>query len=164
MIKCTLLATAIVLVLRLDAQELPKTLVTDVRTGKKVAFNKVFEKDKVTLISFWATWCVPGKREVRIISRNMADWKKQADFNYIAIAVDQKHNEGLAQAYALVQQWSFPCYIDANSNLKRALNFVGLPYIMIIDKKGRVVFTHTGFEGGEQIFTKLKELAGKGAK
>jgi thiol-disulfide isomerase/thioredoxin len=158
--KKTLLAIAIIgLTLNLDAQELPKTQIKELYSGKKIAFNEIFEKNKVTLISFWGTWCVPGKREVRTIAGNMADWKKQADFNYIAIAIDQ-HNEDLARKYARAHGWSFPCYIDPNSDLKRPLNFLALPFIMIIDKRGKVVFTHTGYDDGTLIMTKLKEFAG----
>jgi len=148
---------ALGLALNLSAQDLPKTQIRDLNSGKKTAFNEALEKGKVTLISFWATWCVPGKREVKTIAAKMADWKKQADFNYIAIAVDQQNGE-LARTYA--QGWHFPVYIDPNNDLKRLLNFHPLPYILIVDKKGKIVFTHTGYDDGTLILAKLKELAG----
>jgi thiol-disulfide isomerase/thioredoxin len=160
--RCFMVIAVILLTLNLHAQQLPVTAVMEIKSGKKVAFSSIFEKDKITLVSFWATWCVPGKREVKTISRKMADWKKQADFNYIAIAVDQEHTEDIAQTYALAQRWHFPCYIDPNSDLKQPLNFQALPYIMIIDKMGRVAYKHTGYLEGEQILTKLKEVAGAG--
>jgi thiol-disulfide isomerase/thioredoxin len=155
---------AIVLALNLHAQQLPTTQITDAHSGKKIAFSETIEKGKVTLISFWATWCIPGKREVKTIVRKMPGWKKQVDFNYIAIAVDQPHNEDLARTYAKAQEWDFPVYVDANSDLKPALNFHALPYIMIIDTKGNVVFTHTGYDDGTLILVKLKELATSGSK
>jgi thiol-disulfide isomerase/thioredoxin len=37
---------------------LPTTTVRDIN-GKKIAFNKAFEPGKVTIVSFWATWCIP---------------------------------------------------------------------------------------------------------
>lgn len=159
--KCTLiLLAALGLALNLGAQELPKTQVRNLNTNKQVAFNDIFEKGKVTLVSFWATWCIPGKREVRTIARNMADWKKQSDFTYIAIAVDQR-DAALASTFAQKQGWRFPVYIDPNNDLKRLLNFHPLPFIMIVDKKGKIVFTHTGYDDGTLILAKLKELAGK---
>src|SRR5579872_3955410 len=82
---------ALALALSLDAQELPKTQIRDLNSGKQVAFNEIFDKGKVTLVSFWATWCIPGKREVKTIAAKMAEWRKQSDFNYIAIAVDQQN-------------------------------------------------------------------------
>lgn len=50
-------------------QDLPKTSVRDVN-GKQVAFNETIEKGKVTLISFWATWCIPCKQEIKISKGN----------------------------------------------------------------------------------------------
>jgi thiol-disulfide isomerase/thioredoxin len=162
--KIIIALLVIMLVLDVHAQQLPATLITDVHSGKKVPFSETIEKGKVTLISFWATWCIPGKREVKTIVRNMAAWKKQADFNYIAIAVDQQQNEELARSYALAQHWSFPSYIDAQSDLKLPLNFHALPFIIIIDKQGKIVFTHTGHDDGTLILAKLKEVAGKRLK
>ena len=145
----------------IHAQGLPETQIKDVNTGKKLPFNETVEKGKVTLISFWATWCVPCKKEIKNISLKLPAWKKEADFNYITISIDEPRAEGLVRTYALSQGWSFPYYLDANSDLKRSLSFQNVPYTMIIDKNGKVAFTHTGYEeGGEaEVFAKLKELA-----
>jgi len=145
----------------LHAQGLPDTQIKDVYSGKKLPFNETVEKGKVTLISFWATWCVPCKKEIKNISLKLPAWKKEADFNYITISIDEPRAEGLVRTYAMSQGWSFPYYLDANSDLKRSLSFQNVPYTMIIDKNGKVAFTHTGYEeGGEaEVFAKLKELA-----
>ncbi|MES2704621.1 MAG: TlpA disulfide reductase family protein [Bacteroidota bacterium] len=143
------------------AQELPNTQIKDVNTGKKIAFNQALPKGKVTVISFWATWCVPCKKEIKNISMKMADWKKEADFEYITVSIDEARAEGLVRTYAISQGWSFPYYIDPNSDLKRSLNFQSVPFTMIIDKAGKVAFRHIGYEeGGEnEVFAKVKELA-----
>jgi thiol-disulfide isomerase/thioredoxin len=155
-LTCMFIATTI------NAQELPNTQIKDVNSGKKAAFNETIEKGKVTLISFWATWCVPCKKEIKNISAKLPEWKKQADFNYMTISVDEARAEGLVRTYALSQGWSFPFYIDANSDLKRSLSFQSVPFTVIVDKNGKVAFTHTGYEeGGEsEVFAKVKELAG----
>lgn len=143
--------------------ELPTTTIKDVNTGKKVAFNESIEKGKVTLISFWATWCVPCKKEIKNIREKMADWKKEADFNFITISLDETRAEGLVRSYAKSQGWDFPYYIDANSDLKRSLNFQTVPFTVVIDQEGKVAYLHSGYEeGGEnETFAKIKELANK---
>jgi len=144
----------------LHAQDLPDTQIKDVSTGKKVPFNETIEKGKVTVISFWATWCIPCKKEIKNISLKLPAWKKEADFNYVTISIDEARAESMVRSYAIEQGWSFPFYIDANSDLKRSLSFQNVPYTMIIDKTGKVVFTHSGYEaGGEaEIWDKVKEL------
>ncbi|MBX2906651.1 MAG: TlpA family protein disulfide reductase [Taibaiella sp.] len=145
------------------AQDLPNTQVKDVNTGKKMAFNQTIEKGKVTVVSFWATWCVPCKKEIKNISRKLADWKKEVDFNYMTMSIDEARAEGLVRTYAISQGWEFPFYIDANSDLKRSLNFQSVPFTLIIDKEGKAAWKHIGYEeGGEnEVFEKVKELAKK---
>ena len=144
----------------LQAQDLPSTEIRDVNTGKKVAFNDILEKGKVTVISFWASWCVPCKKEIKNITLKMPAWKKEADFNYITISVDEARAEGLVRTYSISQGWTFPCFIDENSDLMRSLSFQSVPYTVIIDKNGKIAFSHTGYEeGGEaDVFAKVKEL------
>lgn len=143
--------------------ELPTTQIKDVNSGKKMAFNETFEKGKVTVVSFWATWCVPCKKEINNIRKKMADWKKEADFNYATVSIDESRAEGMVRSYAKSQGWDFPYYQDPNSDLKRSLNFQNVPFTIIVDKNGKVVFMHTGYEeGGEnEVFAKVKELAAK---
>lgn len=159
--KMLALSVCIVFNMLTYAQELPDTQIKEVQSGKKVAFNQVFEKGKVTLVSFWATWCVPCKKEIKNITLKLPEWKKEADFNYMTVSIDEARAEGLVRSYALSQGWSFPYYIDPNSDLKRSLNFQNVPYTLIIDKNGKVAFNHTGYEeGGEaEVFAKVKELA-----
>jgi thiol-disulfide isomerase/thioredoxin len=158
--KKILFAACLCITVSSYAQELPETEIKDVNSGKKIAFNETFEKGKVTLISFWATWCVPCKKEIKNISLKLPSWKKEADFNYITISEDEARAEGLVRTYAISQGWTFPFYIDANSDLKRSLSFQSVPFTIIIDKAGKVAFTHTGYEeGGEvEVFAKVKEL------
>ena len=141
--------------------ELPNTQIKDVNSSKKIAFDQTVEKGKVTLINFWATWCVPCKKEIKNVREKMAQWKTEADFNYMTISIDESRAEGLVRSYAKSQGWDFPYYIDANSDLKRSLNFQTVPFTMIIDKNGKVAYTHAGYEeGGEnEVFNKVKELA-----
>ncbi len=136
--KKTLTALACLLMtVSLHAQDLPNTQIKDVNSGKKAAFNETLEKGKVTLISFWATWCVPCKKEIKNISMKLPEWKKEADFNYMTISIDETRAEGLVRTYALSQGWNFPFYIDANSDLKRSLGFQSVPFTVIIDKNGK---------------------------
>jgi thiol-disulfide isomerase/thioredoxin len=143
-----------------QSSELPTTPIKDLITGKKMAFNQTIEKGKVTVVSVWATWCIPCKKEITNIRKKMADWKKEADFNYITISLDESRAEGIARSYVKSQGWEFPCYQDANSDLKRSLNFQNIPFTFIVDKNGKVAFNHTGYEeGGEnEVFAKVKEL------
>lgn len=143
--------------------DLPTTQIKDLKSGKKVTFNKVVEPGKVTVINVWATWCASCKKEIKNYVLKMPEWKKEVDFDYLTISIDEVRAEGVARGYAISQGWEFPCYIDVNADLKRSLNFQSCPYTLIIDQLGKVVYTHIGYEeGGENdIFERVKQLTKK---
>lgn len=147
--------------LHAQVTELPDTQVKDVSSSKKIAFNETVEKGKVTLINFWATWCVPCKKEIKNVRTKLPEWKKEADFNYMTVSIDESRAEGLVRSYAKSQGWDFPYYIDPNSDLKRSLNFQSVPFTIIVGKDGKIAFMHAGYEeGGEnEVFAKIKELS-----
>lgn len=155
--------TAVLASVTLYAQtgELPDTQIKDLNSSKKLPFNETIEKGKVTFVSFWATWCVPCKKEIKNVREKMAGWKEEADFNFMTISVDESRAEGLVRSYAKSQGWDFPYYIDANSDLKRSLNFQTVPFSIIIDKDGKVAYSHSGYEEGSEneVFAKIKELS-----
>lgn len=161
--RLTAAALALFFATALHAQTttLPDTQIKDVNTGKKLEFNQTVEKGKVTLISFWATWCVPCKKEIKSVREKLPTWKAETDFNYMTVSIDESRAEGLVRSYAKSQGWDFPYYMDPNSDLKRSLNFQTVPFTMIVDKDGKVAYMHSGYEEGSEneLYAKIKELS-----
>jgi thiol-disulfide isomerase/thioredoxin len=161
--KLTAAGIALFFATALHAQttDLPNTQIKDVSSSKKIAFNETVESGKVTLISFWATWCVPCKKEIKNVTKKLPGWHAEADFNFMTISIDESRAEGLVRSYAKSQGWDFPYYIDSNSDLKRSLNFQTVPFTMVIDKNGKVAYMHSGYEEGseDEVFAKIKELS-----
>ncbi len=108
--------------------DLPSTQIKDLKSNIKVAFNEIIKPGRITVINVWATWCAPCKKEIKNYSLKMSNWKKEVDFDYLTISIDEVRAEGVARGYAISQGWEFPCYIDVKSDLKRSLNFQSCPY------------------------------------
>ncbi len=142
-----------------QSQDLPNTQIRDI-SGKQIAFNDAFEKGKVTLVSFWATWCIPCKQEIKNIKDKLGDWQKETSFNYMTISIDDARSTAMVKTYAKSQGWNFPAYTDPNADLKRSLNFQNIPYAIIVDQNGKIVYQHSGYEeGGEyELFDRIKAL------
>jgi peroxiredoxin len=159
--KLIFFLSIVVMSLQLSAQNktVPGTMVRDIN-GKKIAFNKAFTPGKVTLVSFWATWCIPCKQEIKAIKGKLPDWKKEVDFDYVTVSVDDARATAAVKTYATTQGWDWPVLLDPNSDLKRSLNFSNVPFTIIIGKDGKIAYMHTGYEeGGEaELFEKVKEL------
>jgi hypothetical protein len=143
------------------AQTLPSSPVLDLQTGRSQPFSELAPKGKVTLICFWGTWCLPGKRQIKTIVRNLPKWHQRTNFQFITIAEDHQSVDGLELQYARSQKWQFPYYLDESNALKSRLRFHALPYTIIIDQKGHIAYSHTGYEEGENILKELTRIAQK---
>jgi cytochrome c biogenesis protein CcmG, thiol:disulfide interchange protein DsbE len=142
------------------SKPLPSTQVRDIN-GKKIAFNKAFTPGKVTIVSFWATWCIPCKQEIKAIKGKLEAWQKESDIQYATVSEDDARAAAQVKSYATAQGWNWPVLLDPNNDLKRSLNFSNVPFTIIIDKKGNVAYMHTGYEeGGEdEVYEIAKKLA-----
>lgn len=131
-------------------------------TGSSIAFNKIAPAGQVTLVSFWANWCIPCKKEIKTINEKMDSWKQQgAKFSYVLVSVDDAKSIDGAKAYISKQGYKIPAYYDTNQSLKKAIGFQNVPFTAIVDKKGNIVYTHSGFDADAEakILQKLKELS-----
>ena len=55
---------------------LPNLTLTDMN-GKQVNVADLGKTGKITVLDFWATWCVPCKKELNNINDVYDDWKKK---------------------------------------------------------------------------------------
>ncbi|MEZ5046054.1 MAG: TlpA disulfide reductase family protein [Chitinophagaceae bacterium] len=102
---------------------------------------------------------LPCKQEIKNI-KEIGRWQKQVDFNYMTVSIDDSRATAMVKTYAKAQGWTFPTYVDPNSDLKRSLNFQNVPFTIIVDQEGKIIYSHTGYEeGGEdELFAKIVEL------
>jgi hypothetical protein len=46
--------------------------------------------------------------------------------------------------------WTYDVLLDPNSELRRALGIQMIPYTLILDGKGNIVYRHNGYTDGEE--------------
>jgi peroxiredoxin len=103
--------------------------------GSKVSFRN-FE-DKVVLLSFWATWCVPCHTEL------------PAD------------NESEVRQMVRRYKYRFPVLMDQETEVSNRFNpTMDLPYSVLVDRRGRIAAVHQGYRIGDEetIESKIKNL------
>ena len=129
--------------------------------GKTVLTDDFIKKHKITVVSFWATWCVPCQRELDIYGELYDEWKEKYDMEIIAITIDNTRQLAKVKPLIAQKQWQFTVLSDVNQDLMKALNFTFVPQTFILDIDGNIVFDHSGFKPGdeiemEEVFEKLQ--------
>ena len=135
----------------------------NVRTlgGKTVNIQDYVGKDKPTVISFWATWCSPCKRELDAIADIYPDWQDEYDVEFLAITIDDART--LAKVPALIETkgWDYTFLADVKRELQKALNFQTIPQTFLVNGSGEIVYSHSGYNPGDEyeLEDKIKALA-----
>lgn len=143
-------------------QTMPEILLKDVN-GKVKNVNDYSKSGKITIISFWATWCTPCKKELSNLNELYDDWKVKYGLELVSVSTDNSRNVPKVKPFVDGQGWVFDCLLDVNEDLKRALNAPLIPYTVLLDQKGNIVYTHTGYIEGDEytLEEKIKSLMAK---
>lgn len=130
-------------------KELPSLSIQDIY-GKKVNVADYGSNGKMTVISFWATWCSPCKKELNNVSYLYEDWQEDYNMELVAISIDDARNASKVKAYVNGQGWDYEVLLDFNEDLKRLLSFQTVPFTVLVDEKGKIVYSHSGYVEGDE--------------
>lgn len=161
--KVGLLFASVFWGLTLHAQAgLPKLTLRNIE-GKSVRLDTLSNQGKPMIVSFFATWCKPCNRELQAINEVYADWQEETGVKLIAVSIDQAQNINKVKPLVDEHGWPYEVLLDPNGDLKRALGVQLIPYVMVLDGMGNIVFKHNGYTDGaeEELYEKVKEACGK---
>lgn len=141
------------------AAQLPSVTLKDIN-GKTVNTAELNNDGKPFIISFFATWCKPCNRELTAISEVYDEWQEETGVKVIAVSIDQAQNINKVKPLVDGNGWTYDVLLDPNSDFKRALGIQMIPYVLLVDGKGNIVFKHNGYtEGAEQeLIEKVRAL------
>jgi cytochrome c biogenesis protein CcmG, thiol:disulfide interchange protein DsbE len=133
----------------------------EVKTLNSKNFNteNISNNGKPIIISFWATWCTPCKKELNTISDLYDEWKEETGVKVVAISIDDARNINKVAPYVNGRNWDFEVYLDPNQDFKRAMNVNNVPHTFLLNGNGEIVWQHNSYAEGDEI--KLYELVKK---
>ena len=131
--------------------------------GKSVNIQTLVGNGKITVISFWATWCSPCKRELDAISEIYEDWQEDFNVELLAITIDDARGVAKVPAMVAAKGWEYKILSDSKQDLQRALNFQTVPQTFLLNADGEIVYTHSGYTSGDEyeLEDEIKKAAGK---
>ena len=157
--KLLFLMLAVMVGVSASAQSLPDVKIEN-QEGKVISTKSLADGTPM-IISFWSTTCKPCIMELNAINDNLLDWLEEVDMKVVAVSVDDARTVSRARAMTKGQGWDdYVCLYDKNQDFKRAMNVSLTPHTFIVDGKGNIVYSHSGYTPGseQELFEKIKKL------
>jgi len=95
------------------------------------------------VINFWATWCLPCKKELpdlNLLSLKLQKYK----INVITVSIDKKNIKDQLLFLKNNGASRLSSFFDKKMDLYKALKLRGIPTTILVDKSGFIVSKHEG--------------------
>jgi len=132
------------------AKVFPKVDLKDLK-GNPVSTESFITDGKVTVVSFFATWCKPCQLEMDNISEIYPDWQEAYDIEMVSISVDDARSTAKLKSLVKSKGWDFNIMVDDKQQIQRQLGFQTIPQTFLLDQQGNIVFEHNGYKPGDEI-------------
>ena len=93
---------------------------------------------KVLVIDFWASWCGPCRAEIPKLKEIYADYKDRDDVAFLSISIDSKKEDWIKALGEENMEWHQLWATDSGKELMDKYQFNGIPFIVAIDKDGKL--------------------------
>ena len=76
------------------------------------------------------------------------------------MSIDQAQNINKVKPLVDGNGWEYDVLLDPNSDFKRALGIQMIPYVLIVDGNGKIVYQHNGYTDGaeEELIEVVRKL------
>lgn len=161
--KFVFLTILSLLTISLSAQKTVPDIDIQTLKGQTVNLQDYAKNGKITVISFWATWCSPCKKELDAIADLYPDWQEEYGVELLAITIDTQRALAKVPGIVTTKGWEYEILSDKNQDLQKALNFQTVPQTFVLDQEGNIVYDHAGYTPGDEYELEdlIKELAQK---
>lgn len=145
-----------------------RTISGAVKMGDMKPSDMTHQEGEVTLIDFWATWCPPCQgpmqHNVDMIKKNQAEWKGKV--RIVGLSIDNEMSA--VEEHVKTKDWgNVEHWHRDKSDCSKVYGVNGVPHVMLLDKKGKIVFkghpaSRKNLEQDMNDLMNGKELTGEG--
>jgi len=128
-------------VIGIPVGETPPAVTLENLNGDSVALSQWIGK-KPVIVEFWATWCPICAALFPKIEAAHQRYKDRVQFVVVAVAVNQTPTS--IKRHLQTHPLPYPVLWDTNGNAVRAFQTPGTSYVVVLDAKGKAVYTGYG--------------------
>lgn len=143
-----------------NAEYPPNTLINI--HGEKFEWAAVLsqQKGKIVFVDFWASWCVPCRKEIPS-SAELSQYLKERNIVFIYLSIDKIFQQWVSamQEERLPKENSFLIQNFDDSDFKKRFNIDGIPRYIIINKNGEVINDGAPSPSSEELKKLLLKLS-----
>ena len=159
--KRLLITTFVVLMASIPAlyAQLPAVTLKTI-DGQSIRTDTLSNNGKPFIIDFFATWCKPCNRELDAIAEVYEEWQEETGVKIFAISIDQAQNINKVKPLVSNHGWEYEVLLDTNSDFLRAVGGQMIPFVLVCDGQGNIVYKHNGYTDGAEIelIEKVREV------
>lgn len=111
-------------------------------------------KGKIVVIDFWASWCGPCRNEIPHLKEVYEKYHDKG-VEILSVSIDKKEADWHKALTEENMKWTQVLAPNAGKQTMKDYQFSGIPFILILDKEGKIVAKQLR---GEKIDGQLDEL------
>lgn len=104
---------------------------TEYLNGEKFKLSEL--KGKPIILNFWATWCIPCKREMPLLQKLHNEGK------IIVVGVNLQEDKKTVEKFVEELNITFPIVLDKDGSLEAMYNVILKPATYFVDENGVIV-------------------------
>ena len=140
-------------------QKPKKILKFNLLSGTNVTKAVNLDNQKVTLVNFWATWCVPCREEMPSLN-NLAKNLGSKDFSIMVIAAGRNSDNEIKKFFLTHNLDNLKSFKDPKGKVSSKMSVFGLPTTIIVDQHSNEIARLTGSMNwdSEEVITFIQAI------
>ena len=118
-------------------------------------FDLAVLKGKTVLLDFWATWCVPCRKEIPTMEKIHQEFKSRG---LVILGLNVGEDRATVEKFLKTAKVNYPIALTADTDVAPAFEVTAYPTYVVIDREGNIV----GHQVGSAGEAALRETLAKG--
>lgn len=102
--------------------------------GEKITLSEL--RGKPVVINFWASWCIPCRKEAPLLERVWQDYRERG---LILLGVDYVDTEDAAKKFIQEYGMTYPNGADLGTRISQTYRITGVPETYFITRDGKML-------------------------